>query len=220
MVINRETVLQVSEIFKSIQGESTWTGLPCIFIRLTGCNLRCMYCDTTYAYEGGEAMTVEAVLERCEGLKAPLAEITGGEPLLQAGSVILMEALALEGYVVLLETNGSMPLAAAPPSVIKIMDIKCPSSGMAGRTDWNNIDCLTPCDEVKFVIGNRADYDWSREVLRRHALAERCKQVLFSPVFGRMAPQTLAEWILEDNLPVRFQLQLHKYIWPPEKQGV
>jgi 7-carboxy-7-deazaguanine synthase len=215
-----DSPLRVCEIFKSIQGESTWAGLPCIFVRLTGCNLRCSYCDTTYAYDDGEDMTVAAVIERCAGLSGSLIEITGGEPLLQQGSIDLMELLVLRDYVVLLETNGSLPVDRVPTAVIKVMDIKCPGSGMAAKTDWNNLDYLTPCDEVKFVIGSRGDYEWAREVVRRHGLPARCKQVLFSPVFGALEPQALAEWILEDGLNVRFQLQLHKQIWPSEIRGV
>jgi 7-carboxy-7-deazaguanine synthase len=215
-----ETELRVTEIFKSIQGESTWAGLPCVFVRLAGCNLRCSYCDTAYAYEGGEALSVGAVADRCAALGCELVEVTGGEPLLQAGCIDLMELLLLHGHIVLLETSGSVSVARVPAAVIKIMDIKCPGSGMADKNDWTNIARLTPCDEVKFVIGNRADYEWSRSVAAEHALPSRCKQVLFSPVYGLLPPSVLADWIIEDKLNVRFQLQVHKYVWPPEMRGV
>lgn len=210
----------VCEIFRSIQGESTWAGLPCTFIRLVGCNLRCTYCDTAYAYEGGETMGVDAVLAKCGDLNVPLVEVTGGEPLLQAGCLPLVKGLLSRSYTVLVETNGSVYAGDLPGEAVKIVDFKCPGSGMAGRNEWRNVDVLTDRDEVKFVIGDRTDYEWSRDVVARHRLPERCGQVLFSPVFGKIEPRRIVEWILEDNLQVRFQLQLHKYIWPPGQRGV
>ena len=213
-------LVQVCEVFRSIQGESTWAGRPCAFVRLAGCNLRCRWCDTTYAYEGGAKMTVEAVLAQCRRLGGKLVEITGGEPLLQEHCPALASAFLAEGYTVLCETNGTFPIDRLPPEVVRIMDLKCPSSGMSGALDWANIDRLSPHDEVKFVIADRADYEWSRDVLRRHDLPSRCKAVLFSPVFGEIDPRIIVEWILEDALDVRFQVQLHKIIWPRDRRGV
>jgi 7-carboxy-7-deazaguanine synthase len=220
MAAREESFLRVTEIFKSIQGESTWTGLPCVFVRLTGCNLRCAYCDTQYAYEGGANMTVRAILERCEALGSRLVEITGGEPLAQDGCPLLAGCLLAQGYTVLVETNGTLPIKRLPAAVIKIMDIKCPGSGMGEQTDWTNIEALSARDEVKFVMGDRTDYEWSREVVRRYDLTSRCAAVLFSPVFGAVEPGALAAWILEDGLEVRLQLQAHKYIWSPDRRGV
>jgi 7-carboxy-7-deazaguanine synthase len=216
----QELLLTVTEIFKSIQGESTWAGLPCIFVRLTGCNLRCAYCDTRYAYEGGTRMSIRKILERCEALGNKLVEITGGEPLMQDGCALLAEYLLERGYTVLVETNGTLPIRRLPAAVIKIMDIKSPSSGMSDQTDWTNIEVLSTRDEVKFVIGHRTDYEWSREVVRRYDLTPRCAAVLFSPVFGVLEPDALAAWILEDGLAVRLQLQLHNYIWSPDQRGL
>ncbi len=215
-----ETTVVVTEIFRSIQGESTWAGKPCTFVRLTGCNLRCGWCDTEYAFHGGAEMTVAEVLEECGGLGCGLVEITGGEPLLQKGCPVLAQALLEGGYTVLCETSGALPIAALPAGVIKIMDLKCPGSGECGKNDWSNIEALGPRDEVKFVIAGRADYEWSREVARKHALVDRCHAVLFAPVFGSVEPRDLASWILEDGLDVRLQLQLHKFIWGPEQKGV
>ena len=212
--------VQVSEIFRSIQGESTWSGLPCSFVRLTGCNLRCSYCDTRYAYEGGEQMTVDAVVEKCAAFGVPLVEVTGGEPLIQPGCVPLVKALLARGWTVLVETNGSVWAGDLPADAVKVLDFKCPGSGMANRNDWRNVDALTDRDEVKFVIGDRADYEWSRDVVARYGLPGRCRQVLFSAVFGKIEPRRIVEWIIEDGLNVRFQLQLHKYIWPPNQRGV
>jgi 7-carboxy-7-deazaguanine synthase len=212
--------VRVTEIFRSIQGESTWAGLPCAFVRLTGCNLRCAYCDTRYAYEGGEEMTVDTVVDACAKLGAPLVEVTGGEPLNQPGCVPLVKAMLERGWTVLVETNGSVWAGGLPADAVKVLDFKCPGSGMADRNDWRNVDALTPRDEVKFAIGDRADYEWSRDVVAKYALPARCRQVLFSPVFGRIEPRRIVEWILDDGLNVRFQLQLHKYIWPPDQRGV
>lgn len=215
-----EKTLVVTEIFKSIQGESTWTGTSCAFVRLTGCVVGCTYCDTTYAYEGGQTMTVDEIVARCAALGCRLVEITGGEPLLQAHCPALAARLLEQGFTVLCETSGTRPIAALPAGVIKIMDLKCPGSGACDKNDWSNIDALSSQDEVKFVIGDRQDYEWSRETVRRYTLAKRCKAVLFSPVFRRLEPQRLAEWILEDGLEVRLQLQVHKYIWSPDQRGV
>jgi 7-carboxy-7-deazaguanine synthase len=210
----------VTEIFRSIQGESTWAGLPCAFVRLTGCNLRCSYCDTRYAYEGGEELRVDAVVAKCAEYGVPLVEVTGGEPLAQAGCVPLVKALLARDWTVLVEANGALWAGDLPAEAVKILDFKCPGSGMAERNDWRNVEALTPRDEVKFVIGDRADYEWSRGVVAEYELPKRCRQVLFSPVSGKVEPKQIVEWILEDRLNVRFQLQLHKYIWPPDKRGV
>ncbi len=213
--------LRITEIFHSIQGESTWAGLPCVFVRLTGCNLRCAWCDTAYSFEGGETLTLDAVLERVAAYGTQLVEITGGEPLAQEACPNLARLLLERGYSVLVETNGSMPIDVLPLEVFRIIDLKCPDSGMSAHTCWLNLDGLNPeRDEVKFVIASRRDYEWSRETVRAHQLQDRCHAVLFSPVLGRVEPKALAEWILEDRLPVRFQLQLHKHIWPPEQRGV
>lgn len=212
--------LVVTEIYRSIQGESTWAGAPCTFIRLTGCNLRCVWCDTEYAFHDGARMAIPEILAECRRLDCPLVEITGGEPLLQKGCPRLAEALLAEGYTVLCETSGALPLAGLPGDVIKIMDLKCPGSGECDKNDWANIDALGRRDEVKFVIASREDYEWSRDVLRKYNLAARCHAVLFSPVFGAIDPKDIVAWLLEDRLEVRFQLQMHKFIWPPGQKGV
>ncbi|MDZ4861143.1 MAG: radical SAM protein [Candidatus Hydrogenedentes bacterium] len=216
----RNAGLTITEIYKSVQGESTWAGLPCIFVRLTGCNLRCVWCDTEYAFYGGKKMTVGEVVDACNVLDCKLVEITGGEPLLQKHCGALAQSLLDAGYTVLCETSGALPIDRLPAEVIKIMDLKCPGSGEVEQNDWTNIDRLSARDEVKFVIADRADYDWARDVVREYRLSERCHEVLFSPVFGSIDPKALVEWILEDILPVRFQLQLHKFVWPPDQKGV
>lgn len=215
----QETVT-VTELYKSVQGESTWAGLPCIFIRLTGCNLRCVWCDTAYAFHSGRKVSIGEIVAKCAALDCPLVEITGGEPLLQEHCGTLAQCLLDGGMTVLCETSGALPLSRLPNAVIKIMDLKCPGSGECEKNDWANIALLSPRDEVKFVIADRRDYEWSRETLRRHDLASRCKAALFSPVFGSLEPRALVEWILEDKLAVRFQLQLHKFVWPPDQKGV
>jgi len=212
--------LTVTEIFKSVQGESTWAGLPCVFVRLTGCNLRCVWCDTEYAFYGGEKRTVADVVEACAAFGCPLVEITGGEPLLQKHCATLAQALLDRGFTVLCETSGALPIDRLPEDVIKIMDLKCPGSGEVDQNDWANIGRLSRRDEVKFVIADRADYEWARSAVRDRDLALKCRQVLFSPVFGSVDPKALVGWILADNLPVRFQLQLHKFVWPPDTKGV
>jgi len=213
-------VLRVTEIYKSIQGESTRAGLPCTIVRLTGCNLRCVWCDTAYAFTGGLEMHVNEVVGRCQELGCSLVEITGGEPLLQPDCVLLAQRLLEGGMTVLCETSGSVSIAPLPPGVIRIVDFKCPGSGECDKNDWSNVAALRPRDEVKFVIADRRDYEWSKDVVATHGLAARCGQVLFAPVFGVMTPADLAGWILEDGLPVRLQLQLHRIIWPAANRGV
>jgi 7-carboxy-7-deazaguanine synthase len=202
----------ITEIFKSIQGESSYAGLPCSFIRTTGCNLRCTWCDTEYAFHGGKEMSIDEILKAIEPHQCPLVEITGGEPLLQPGVCELSEKLLQKMYKVLLETSGALDIGMVPSEVIKIMDIKCPDSGMMNEMKWDNLEKLNPRDELKFVINSRGDYDWSVKMLYDHELYRR-NLVLFSPVYEKMPPQQLAEWILEDNIPVRFQIQLHKVLW-------
>ncbi len=210
----------VTEIYQSIQGESTWAGLPCVFVRLTGCPLRCVWCDTAYAFQGGTRRPIDEVVDEALAYDCPLVEITGGEPLAQKGCGPLAQALLDADCTVLCETSGALPIDRLPEGVIRIMDLKCPGSGEEARNDWSNIDRLGPADEVKFVIADRADYEWSRDAVRRYTLDSRCRAVLFSPVFGAAPPRDLVAWILEDGLPVRFQLQLHKFVWPPDQKGV
>jgi 7-carboxy-7-deazaguanine synthase len=209
--------LKVNEIFKSIQGESTYAGMPCSFIRLTGCNLRCSYCDTTYAYEKGIDMGLEEILTDMELLGCGLVEITGGEPLLQEGAGELARALLGQGYKVLVETNGSLNIDVLPEGTVRIVDIKCPGSGMSERMDWRNVERLRATDEVKFVLSSREDYDWAKEIIDKYTLPKRAK-VLLGVAFGRLEPRPLAEWILQDGLEARLQVQLHRYIWPPGTQ--
>lgn len=214
--------LRITEIYCSVQGESTWAGLPCVFIRLARCNLRCRWCDTAFSFYGGTKRTLADILEETRRFGVPLVELTGGEPLAQAECVPLAELLLEAGYTVLIETSGSLPINTLPDAVIRIMDFKCPDSDMADRNDWSNVDHLQPNrDEVKFVLASRRDYEWSRDVVRRYNLSERCKAVLFSPVFGEVDPKDIVDWMLEDGLnDVRFQLQMHKFIWPPDERGV
>lgn len=212
-------MLTVNEIFKSLQGESSFTGRPCIFIRLTGCNLRCSWCDTEYAFYEGKTKSVSDIMDAIEPLGVPLVEITGGEPLLQDEVYDLMKALLAKNYQVLVETGGGVPVAKVPEQVIKILDIKCPGSGEASKNLWENLDHLNPHDEVKFVLADRADYEWSREILERYSLHDKV-QVLFSPVYDRLGLRELAAWVLADNLPIRVQTQLHKVIWGKDTIGV
>ena len=215
-----EPRLTVNEIFFSIQGESTWAGLPCVFVRLTACDLRCSYCDTAYAFTEGKRLPLGEVVARALAYDCPLVEVTGGEPLLQPAALPLMAALCDAGRTVLLETSGAHDISPVDPRVHRIMDLKTPTSGECARNRWENIAHLTPRDEVKFVIGSREDYQWAREQVRQWALPGRVHAVLFSPVFGKIAPVEMANWILADKLPVRFQLQMHKAIWPPNQRGV
>lgn len=217
-----ETTVRMNEIYCSVQGESTWAGLPCVFIRLARCNLRCRWCDTAYSFYGGENQTIASILEQVASFGVPLVELTGGEPLAQKSCIPLAEALLEAGYTVLIETSGSLPINSLPDAVVRIMDLKCPDSDMSKHNDWSNIDYLqSDRDEVKFVIASRRDYEWSRDVVRRYNLTERCKAVLFSPVFGEVDPKAIVDWMLEDDLnAVRFQLQMHKFIWPPDERGV
>ena len=211
--------MKINEVFKSIQGESSYAGLPCVFIRTTSCNLRCRWCDTAYAFHEGVERSVESLLQEVRSFGCRCVELTGGEPLLQEEIYPLMTTLLDEGHLVLIETSGSVPVDRVDPRAVLIMDIKCPGSGMSQTVHWENLRRLKARDEIKFVIANRADYDWAKEVLVKHALLDG-RTVLFSPVFAELEPRQLAEWILEDHLPVRFQLQLHKYIWDPEMRGV
>jgi 7-carboxy-7-deazaguanine synthase len=215
-----EDRLRINEIFFSIQGESTWAGRPCAFVRLTGCDLRCSWCDTEYAFHEGRTMAIEEVAAQLLGYGCDLVEVTGGEPLLQAGVYPLIVRLLDMGTTVLVETSGASDVSRLDVRAIKVMDLKCPGSGESARNLWSNLEHLTPRDEVKFVIADRADYEWARDVLRRDNLAPRVNAVLMSCVFGRLEPALLAGWILADRLPVRMQLQMHKHIWAPDARGV
>jgi len=227
--------MQITEIYKSLQGESTHAGLRCVFVRLTGCNLRCTWCDSEYTFQGGHKMTIETVLEEVERLSpgGGLVEITGGEPMLQEREVVpMMQRLLDAGYTVLLETSGERALASVPEQVIKIVDVKCPDSGEADTFHLGNLEALTSCDEVKFVLSSRTDYDFARDFVSRHNLAKRVHAVLFSPAFRKDAsgsrdsshclldPQDLAQWMIDDGVPARLGLQLHKFIWDPAVKGV
>lgn len=210
--------IRISEIFYSLQGESSFTGFPTVFIRLTGCPLRCGYCDTAYAFSGGEWQTIDVILERVKTYGARYVCVTGGEPLAQKSCLDLLQSLCDAGYSVSLETSGAMDICDVDARVVRVMDIKTPGSGEAAKNLFSNIDCLTAQDEVKFVICDRDDYVWSCDVLHQYNLADRCK-VLFSPSYQTLQAQDLAAWILHDKLPVRMQIQLHKFLWG-EKQGV
>ncbi len=212
-------MLKVNEIYYSIQGESTKAGLRCVFVRLTFCNLRCTYCDTEYAFYEGKDLTVDQIISEVKKYNCNLVEVTGGEPLFQKESIDLMKRLSEEGFEVLLETGGSLPIKDVDEKVKIIMDLKCPSSGMLKKNLYENIDYLKSNDEVKFVIGSREDYEWSKEIIQKYKLASKCA-VLFSVVYGKLERVTLVEWILKDNLDVRFQLQIHKFIWEPTTKGV
>jgi 7-carboxy-7-deazaguanine synthase len=213
-------VLTINEIFYSIQGEATRAGEPCVFVRLTACDLRCSWCDTAYAFYEGQKRSIDDVVAEVEGHQCRLVEITGGEPLLQEDVYPLMDSLLERGYTVMLETGGHRPIARVPSKVIKIMDVKCPGSGESDRNHWENLDALTPHDEVKFVIKDRADYEFTRQVIARYNLPSRVAAVLLSPVHGVLDPRILSEWMLADHLQARLQLQLHKLIWSPETRGV
>lgn len=211
--------LVVNELFVSIQGESSRVGLPCVFVRLTGCPLRCRWCDTTYAYDEGRTMSLEEILMRVASFGVELVEVTGGEPLMQEQTPELLRQLCDSGHQVMLETSGALELAPVDLRVRVVMDIKCPGSGMAERMHWPNLELLKADDEVKFVLADRQDYEYARQVMERHDLARRCR-VLLSVVHGALKPREVVQWMLADRLPARFQLQLHKYIWPPDQRGV
>ena len=216
----KEDTLVVHEIYASVQGESTHAGLPCTFVRLTGCNLRCVWCDTPQAFHGGTRMSRSDVLARALALGTPLVELTGGEPLLQPAVFPLMRELCDAGRTVLLETSGEADVSRVDPRVHKIMDLKCPGSGESHRNRWSNLDHLTERDEIKFVLASRDDYEWTREVVRERQLRERTPNLLVSTVFGVLPTRDVVKWVLEDRLPVRVQLQMHKYVWSPDATGV
>jgi 7-carboxy-7-deazaguanine synthase len=215
-----EKVLTINEIFHSIQGESSHTGRPCVFVRLTACDLRCSWCDTPYAFTEGTKMSVEAIVSQVAHYGCGLVEITGGEPLLQRDVYPLMQQLLDAGRTVMLETGGHVSIKDVPSSVIRIVDVKCPGSGESARMHWENLELLTPQDEVKFVLRDRTDYEYARDVFVRHGLAARTAAVLFSPVHDVLPAKDLARWILEDRLAVRLQLQAHKFIWSADTRGV
>jgi 7-carboxy-7-deazaguanine synthase len=219
LIKNTAGTLIVHEIFHSIQGESSRAGLPCVFVRLTYCNIRCTYCDTEYAFHEGKAMTIDEIVAVVRSYGCPLVEVTGGEPLFQENAPELLTRLCNESFEVLLETGGSLDIGVADPRVRRIVDFKAPSSGMVKKNHWPNAALLRETDEVKFVVGNREDYDWMKERIAEHKLDARCP-ILLSVVFGALEPATLAAWVLEDRLNVRFQLQMHKFIWHPETRGV
>ena len=212
-------MLKINEIFYSIQGESSYAGMPCVFVRLTYCNLRCNYCDTEYAFYEGKDYSIERILEEVKNYNCRLVEVTGGEPLMQEEIHDLLKALCDEGYAVMLETGGSLIIKEVDERVKIIMDFKCPSSGMMKKNLFENTDYLKSNDEVKFVIGDRGDYEWSKEIIEKYSLSTKCV-VLFSAVFDKLEPITLAQWILDDKLNIKFQLQMHKYIWHPDTKGV
>ncbi len=214
------TSLTINEIYASIQGESSFAGRPCTFVRLTACDLRCTWCDTVYAFTEGRKQSLDDILDEVRRLGVPLVELTGGEPLLQKNVIPLMQRLLDEGHTVLLETGGHVSIADVPAGVHRIVDVKCPGSGESSRVHWPNLDRLTPRDEVKFVITNREDFDYARDVVTSHDLAARCAAVHFSPAWGIVEPATLAAWILDARMPVRLQLQQHKYIWEPATRRV
>ncbi|MDH3271267.1 MAG: radical SAM protein [Gemmatimonadota bacterium] len=217
--------LRITEIFHSIQGESTWAGVPCIFVRLTGCPLRCSWCDTEYAFHGGSRMTLGEIVDVVRGYPSQVVEITGGEPLAHPGALDLADLLLEEGYTVLVETSGAFDVSGLDERVHKIMDLKCPGSGESHRNLWANLEHLTPRDEIKFVVKDRADYEWAKSVIAERGLGDRVaagdlRALLMSPVWGAIELDDLAGWILEDGLPVRFQIQVHKLIWGAEAKGV
>ena len=212
-------MLKVNEIYYSVQGESSKAGLPCVFVRLTYCNLRCTYCDTEYAFYDGKNFSIDEIVSEVKKFGCGLVEVTGGEPLFQEECYPLMERLCNEGFTVMVETGGSLQIKTIDPRVKIIMDLKCPSSGMLKKNMYENLNYIKPSDEVKFVIGTREDYEWSRDIVQKYKLDKK-SEVLFSVVFGKLEPVRLVEWILEDKLNVRFQLQMHKFIWEPNAKGV
>jgi 7-carboxy-7-deazaguanine synthase len=212
-------MIKINEIYKSIQGESSKAGSPCVFVRLTFCNLRCSYCDSEYAFYEGTDFTVDKIIEEIKKYDCRLVEITGGEPLFQDECLELMKRLCDQGFDVMVETGGSLPIKDIDKRVMIIMDLKCPSSKMMKKNLYENIDYIKPTDEIKFVVGSREDYEWCKEIISKYQLEQKC-ELLFSVVFGELDPAKLVEWILEDKLNVRFQLQMHKFIWEPSKKGV
>ena len=217
--------LRVTEIFHSVQGESTWAGYPCTFIRLTGCPLRCVWCDTEYSFHGGEKLSLDAIMQKVRDIGTNLIEITGGEPLIHKNAFVLARMLLDEGYTVLVETSGAVDVAPLDARAHKIMDLKCPGSGEVDKNLWSNLEHLTARDEIKFVIKDRTDYEWARDVIRERKLDDKkmngeLRELLFSPVWEAVDFRELAEWILEDHLPVRYQIQLHKVIWGANVHGV
>ena len=215
-----EGKLTINEIYLSVQGESTWAGLPCVFVRLTGCDLRCTYCDTEYAFFEGKKRPLQEIFDEVLAFDCSQVEITGGEPLLQRNVLPLMAALCDAGKTVLIETSGAHDISKVDPRVHRIMDLKTPSSGECARNLFSNIVHLNQNDEVKFVLGSREDYEWTREQIRAHALDTRVRAVLLSPIFGKIEPRDIVEWMLADKVPARFQLQMHKFIWEPRARGV
>lgn len=213
-------MLTVHEIYLSVQGESTYVGLPCVFVRLTACDLRCVWCDTAYAFSGGRKMPVEDVVAAVRALDCPLVELTGGEPLLQPEAIPLMRRLLDEGFEVLLETGGHLPIDRVPAGVHVILDVKCPGSGEASKMHWPNLDVISRDHEVKFVIADRADYEYARNVIATHDLGARAGAVLLSPVHGVQRADELVQWMLDDHVRARLQIQAHKYVWTPETRGV
>lgn len=212
--------LLVNEIFYSIQGESIYSGRPCIFVRLSGCNLRCTYCDTQYAYEKGEKMEIDHIIRKVSEFKCRWVEVTGGEPLIQSDTPMLVSKLLDNGYVVMMETNGSLDISRVDPRCIKVLDIKCPSSNESKKIDVKNLKKLRSKDQIKFVIGNHEDYTFAKNIISSHCPDFPGNRILFSPVYGKMPPDKLAEWILKDHLNVRLHLQIHKYIWPDKEKGI
>lgn len=212
--------LTIHEIYESVQGESTWAGLPCVFVRLTFCDLRCSWCDTEHAFYDGEKRTLDDIINDVAARECPLVEITGGEPLLQPAVLPLMERLCDQGFTVLIETSGGRDISKVDPRVHRIMDLKCPDSGMCDRNLFDNIEYLNENDEVKFVLASQRDFQWAAEQVRKYDLDKKVRAVLFSVVFGKLDPRDCVDWILKEKLPVRFQLQMHKFIWPPDKRGV
>ena len=218
--MGKEDTLVIHEVYASIQGESTFAGLPCTFVRTTGCNLRCVWCDTPQAFHGGVRRARGDVLAEALATRTPLVEVTGGEPLLQPGVIPLLRELCDAGREVLLETSGEADVSRVDPRVHKIMDLKAPGSGESHRNRWSNLEHVGPRDEIKFVLASRADYEFMRDTVRARSLALRTPHLLASTVFGALSPKDLVRWVLEDGLAVRVQLQMHKYIWPPDAQGV
>lgn len=214
-----DSKITITEIYASIQGESSYAGWPCVFVRLTGCPLRCKWCDTAYAFAGGSDLQINEIIEKVKDLGLPLVELTGGEPLAQPGGYALAQALVEQNYKVLIETSGAMSLAGLSPKVHVIMDLKCPDSGMSDKNLMTNLALLKPTDEIKFVLASRRDYEWALGMVREHQLDGRC-QLLFSCAFGLLAPKDLAAWMVADRVPARLQLQQHKYIWSPRAKGV